>query len=53
MLVALKLYAGGLRDLADVVELLAGNPHAGLDVVLAACARFGLEAQFERVLASR
>lgn len=53
MLVALKLYAGRLRDLADVVELLACNPHADLDAVRAACARFGLEAQFERVLASR
>jgi hypothetical protein len=35
-LIALKLYAGSRRDLADIVELLAHNPQADLDEIRAA-----------------
>lgn len=42
-LVALKLDAGGLRDRADVVELLVVNRDADLDEVRTTCAKYGLD----------
>lgn len=39
-LVALKLYAGGLKSKADVLELLARNPEADLDEIQKVCARY-------------
>lgn len=42
-LVALKLYAGGLRSLADAVEVLRENPAADLDAIAALCERYRLE----------
>jgi hypothetical protein len=41
-LIALKLYAGGHKAKADIVELLARNPNLDLGVVRAACARYRL-----------
>lgn len=38
----MKLYAGGMKSKADVVELLARNPDADRDAVVDVCARFGL-----------
>jgi hypothetical protein len=46
-LVALKLYAGGLKSKADVLELLARNPGANLDEIRKICRRYrvgGLDA---------
>ena len=46
-LVALKLYAGGTKSRADIVELLRRNPEADLSPIRAACRRYrlrGLEA---------
>lgn len=42
-LVALKLYAGGYKAKADIVELLARNPDADLADVRATCARYRLD----------
>jgi hypothetical protein len=42
-LIALKLYAGGPKNRADVIELLARNPDADLASIDATCARFGLD----------
>jgi hypothetical protein len=39
-LIALKLYAGGLSDLADVEQLLANNPEADLSAIRAVAAPF-------------
>lgn len=39
-LVALKLYAGGLKSKADVLELLKRNPGADLEAIRAACRRY-------------
>jgi len=41
-LVALKLYAGGHKSKADIVELLARNPEADLDQIRARCRRYRL-----------
>ncbi len=41
-LIALKLYAGGYKSKADIVELLACNPDADLDEVRRACAGYRL-----------
>ena len=46
-LIALKLYAGGLKSKADIVELLRRNPDADLTAIRAVCRRYrlrGLEA---------
>ncbi len=46
-LVALKLYAGGLKSRADVLELLTRNSEADLDEIRNACRRYrvsGLDA---------
>lgn len=42
-LVALKLYAGGLKSKADILELLRRNPDADLDNIRAACKRYRLQ----------
>lgn len=39
-LVALKLYAGSRRDIADVVELLRSNPDANLEQIRAIAAKY-------------
>lgn len=39
-LVALKLYAGGLKSLADVVELLRRNPSVDLSQIAEVCRRY-------------
>jgi hypothetical protein len=49
-LVALKLYAGGLRSKADIVELLRRNPDVDLDEIRAVCKRYRLRG-LEGVLA--
>ena len=41
-LVALKLYAGGLKSKADIVELLRRNPDADLDAIRTVCQRYRL-----------
>lgn len=41
-LVALKLYAGGAKSKADIIEMLRRNPEADLDEIRAACARYRL-----------
>ncbi len=46
-LVALKLYAGGLKSKADVLELLMRNPEADVDEIRSLCRRYrvgGLDA---------
>lgn len=56
-LVALKLYAGGLADHADVVQLLARNREVDLSAVRAAASPFDrdglLESLIEQALRSR
>lgn len=42
-LVALKLYAGGSKSRADIVELLRRNPEADLDAIANACRRYRLQ----------
>lgn len=41
-LVALKLYAGGIKSKADIVELLRRNPTADLDAIQQLCERYRL-----------
>lgn len=41
-LVALKLYAGGLKSLADIVELLRRNPEVDLDMIGEVCRKYRL-----------
>ena len=41
-LIALKLYAGGHKSKADIIELLVRNPDLELDEVRSVCARYGL-----------
>ena len=46
-LIALKLYAGGYKSKADIVEVIARNPDLDLDETRAVCRRYrlnGLEA---------
>jgi len=42
-LVALKLYAGGLKSKADIAELLTRNPEADLDAIRQTCNRYHLQ----------
>jgi hypothetical protein len=42
-LIALKLYAGGLKSLADIVELLKRNPDADLTKLQAVCDTYRLK----------
>jgi hypothetical protein len=41
-LVVLKLYAGGFKSKADVIEVLLRNPEADLDAIEALCDRYRL-----------
>lgn len=41
-LVAMKLYAGGLRSKADIVELLRRNPEVNVAEIQQACSRYRL-----------
>ncbi len=50
-LVALKLYAGGLSDLADIEQLLAHNPEADLPAIRAAAAPFDTAGHLETLIA--
>ncbi len=52
-LIALKLYAGGYKSKADIVEILRCNPDTDLDVVRRLCAEYrlsGLEELIEAAL---
>ncbi len=50
-LVALKVYAGGPKSLADILGLLDENPEA-LEEVREVCARHGLRTKLDRMLAA-
>lgn len=50
-LVALKLYAGSRRDLADIVELLAHNPDTDLAVLRSVAGRFDQANRLEELMA--
>ena len=41
-LIALKLYAGGYKSKADIVELLSRNPELNLAEIRAVCERYRL-----------
>jgi len=49
-LVALKLYAGGLKSRADALGVLAANPDADLEAVRAACSSAGLGDELDKLL---
>ncbi|HLT28684.1 MAG TPA: hypothetical protein VK013_01475 [Myxococcaceae bacterium] len=49
-LVALKLYAGGHKSLADVVELLARNPDVDLERLFDVCKRYRLDGKLRTLL---
>ena len=49
-LIALKLYAGGVKSRADVAELLERNPGLEIDVLRATCRGVGLEPELEALL---
>lgn len=42
-LVALKLYAGGFKSKADIIELLVRNPEADLEEIDAICQRYRIQ----------
>lgn len=48
-LVALKLYAGGVRSKSDIVELLRRNPDADLETIRDTCRRYRLRG-LDRIL---
>jgi hypothetical protein len=50
-LVALKCYAGGLSDLADIERLLAVNPEADLEAIRSVAAPFDRAGQLDALLA--
>lgn len=52
-LIALKLYAGGHKSKADIVELLVRNPGLDLDDVRAVCAQYRLDGIEELIAESR
>jgi hypothetical protein len=52
-LIALKLYAGGHKSKADIIELLARNPDLELDDVRSVCARYRLGGLEELIVESR
>jgi hypothetical protein len=52
-LIALKLYAGGHKSKADIIELLVRNPDLDLDEVRAVCARYLLGGIDELIAESR
>ncbi|MFV8752235.1 hypothetical protein ACNOYE_16935 [Nannocystaceae bacterium ST9] len=49
-LVLLKLYAGGIKGLVDVHELLEAHPEVDRAALRGRAARFGLEREFDRAL---
>ena len=49
-LVAMKLFAGGMKNRADVVELLGYNPEADLHAIAALCARHRLGDEWSALL---
>jgi hypothetical protein len=49
-LIALKLYAGGRRDQADVAELLRANPDADRSELLAVAKRFELDGDLAKLI---
>lgn len=49
-LVAFKLYAGGLMDHADIVELLSRNPESDFDAIRSVAAPFDSAGQLESLL---
>lgn len=49
-LIALKLYTRGLRDKADVVELLRHNPDADMHEILDVVRGFGLDAELQSII---
>jgi hypothetical protein len=52
-LIALKLYAGGHKSKADIIELLVRNPDVNLDEMRSVCARYGLSGLEELIAESR
>lgn len=52
-LIALKLYAGGHKSKADIIELLTRNPGSDVDEVRAVCARYRLGGIDELIAESR
>jgi hypothetical protein len=52
-LIALKLYAGGHKSKADIIELLVRNPDLELDDVRSVCVRYGLGGLEELIAESR
>jgi hypothetical protein len=52
-LIALKLYAGGHKSKADIIELLVRNPDLELGGVRSVCARYGLGGLEELIAESR
>lgn len=52
-LIALKLYAGGYKSKADIIELLARNPDLDLDEVRKICSRYRLGGIDELIAESR
>jgi hypothetical protein len=52
-LIALKLYAGGHKSKADIMELLVRKPDLELDEVRSVCARYGLGSLEELIVESR
>lgn len=52
-LIALKLYAGGHKSKADIIELLVRNPALELDEVRSVCARYLLGGIDELIAESR
>jgi len=52
-LVALKLYAGGYKSKADIVELLSRNSEVNLDEVRTVCAEYRLAGLDELIAESR
>jgi hypothetical protein len=52
-LIALKLYAGGMKSKADIIELLIRNPEADLQSVRDACRNYRLEGLEELIAEAR
>jgi hypothetical protein len=52
-LIALKLYAGGHKSKADIIELLVRNPDLDLGEVRAVCAQYQLDGLEELIAESR
>lgn len=42
-LVVLKLYAGGLKSKADIVEVLSRNPNADLNAIESLCTQYRVQ----------